>query len=79
MKILTQTKLTPVMTIYDSTAPDTGAGSVVKDFLQPVISVQTDDGNVIYATGDFYESYFPIVAGVVGAVILGLIIRRAIR
>ncbi len=72
MKVLVQTSFTPVLTLYDSSAPSSG-GLNVKKLLNPVVQVADDNGNVIYSSGDFYTPWlFYGVVFVVGA----LIVRR---
>jgi hypothetical protein len=78
MRVVVETKLTPAMTIYDSTVQATGKGGVMK-FLDPVVAVTDDNGNVLYQSGEFYESLFPYVAagaGIAAGIILYLIFRE---
>ncbi len=56
MKVLVQTSLTPVLTVYDSSAPSSG-GIDFKKILKPVVQVADDNGNVIYSNGDFYTPW----------------------
>ncbi len=80
MKVLVQTKLTPAITIYDSSARDDPNGSAIKKaatkFLDPVVAVTDDRGNVLYKSGDFYQSYFPVIAGAVLIGVAYIILRR---
>jgi hypothetical protein len=80
MKVFVETKITPIMTVYDSSAPATqgGIGKAIRSALSPVVAVTDDDGNVLYQSGDFYPSLFPYVAiGV--ALLLILVIGRLTR
>ncbi len=82
MKVLVQTKITPRLTVYDSKAPKSPTGNAIKDaalrFFDPVIAVTDDRGNVLYQTGDFYESRFPLIAGGIALVGLLFILRRVL-
>ena len=59
MKIYAQTAFTPVMNVYDSTKPDTGAGmgKTLAAIVRPVIKVTDDSGTPIYSTGEFYTPW----------------------
>jgi hypothetical protein len=68
MKILAQTSITPVVTVYDANnqIQDSPISSLVKKLLQPVVQVQTDDGQVLYSTGEFKTPVgFYILSGLV--------------
>lgn len=78
MRVVFETKLTPAVTIYDSSAQGEAGGSFGKtamSFLDPVVAVTDDDGTVLYQSGDFYESWFPYVAAGLGLVALYVIVR----
>lgn len=58
MRILAQTSISPIITVYDTITanePDSPAAKVMKKILAPVVQVQGDDGTVIYKTGEFYN------------------------
>ena len=85
MKILLQTNLTPVLTVYDSQKeedlePSDGPSfKSIYHFLRPVVQLHGDEGSVIYKTGDFYSSalfYTPVVLFGVVLIVAYLIARR---
>lgn len=75
MKVIFQTKITPEMTVYDSSAPS-GIGKTIMNLLDPVFAVQDDSGNTIYQSGEFYESYFPYIAALAIAGVAYMVFRR---
>ena len=76
MKIVAQIAFTPPVTVYDSVPSAEGESGVVKavkNFFNPVVQVQGDDGTPIYSTGDFYTPwglYVLLGLGTVGIVYL---------
>ena len=77
MKVLIQTTVTPVMTAYDSESPkapkgQSGMGKALYKFLQPVVAVTDNEGNVLYRSGEFQPPY--IFYGLL--ILAGLLIVR---
>ena len=83
MKVVMQTRITPVMTVYDSETPESGpsgnSSSVqsLLDLLKPVIQLQDDQGQPILKTGEFYPSLFPLIVLFAVLVVGYLIFRRS--
>lgn len=80
MKVLVQTRLTPILTIYDTEAQSAGGGSLsynaVRTVLKPVIAVTTDDGSVLYKTENFYPSYYSYLPYIGIAIAAYFVYRR---
>lgn len=73
MKIKVQTIFNPPLTVYDTAGPvrDSGGAKAAKAFLKPVVQVVTDDGGIVYKSGDFYQPVgFYIAGGIVGLLLL---------
>lgn len=63
MKVVLQTRFTPILTVYDSDAPpSTISKKIALQVLKPVVAVTDGNDNVYYKTGDFYPSAFRYVA-----------------
>lgn len=72
MKIIAQTALTPPMTVYDSSLPDTGGGmsKTAKAILRPVVKVTDDRDTVLYSTGEFYTPWVMYAGIALGTLLL---------
>ena len=81
MKVLVQTRISPIMTVYDSQQPEpsnpgkSSALRTLRRFLKPVIQLQDDSGSPILATGDFYPSLFPLLV-LFAVILIGYLIFR---
>lgn len=82
MKVVFQTRLTPIMTVYDSEQPDSAPSDssptlrLLLRFLKPVIQLQDDQGNPILKTGEFYQSLFSLIVFLAVLAVGYLILRR---
>lgn len=78
MIVQIQTRLNPMMTIYDTDAPDSQAKGLVQSILNPVVQVKQGD-MVLYSYGEPYEDqsgYY--LAGIAAFAVLAYIGLRRI-
>ena len=83
MKVVLQTRITPIITVYDSQQPDTApsdstfSSRSLLRLLRPVVQLQDDQDRTLLKTGDFYPSLFPLIVLLAVVMVGYLIFRRS--
>ena len=73
MKVYLQTRLTPMMAVYDSEAEPSEIGTAIRGFLSPYIVLTDNEGYILYDYGEKTESLFPLLI-IGGSILTALVI-----
>jgi hypothetical protein len=81
MKITTQTIFTQPIVVYDTAdkSPPSGLPKLIKNIMKPVVQVKTDDGRVLYKTGEFYHPYGLDILLLIGIGLIGYLGYKAVK